>query len=508
MSSIGEKMTAGAVWMILFRLLEKSIGLISVLILARVLIPDDFGLVALATAMIALLELLSAFGFDMALIQNQKAERDEYDTAWTFNVIFGAVSAMLLAALAPVTSEFYSEPRLETVMYFLAAGLLMQGLENIGIVAFRKEMTFAKEFRFMLGKKLAGFCVTIPLVFVLENYWALVAGMLATKLYGLVASYVLHPFRPKFSFSAASKLFNFSKWLLISNFLYFLRLKAADFVIGRLLGVASLGVYTIAFEISNMVTTELIAPINRAVYPGYSALKDDPKAFSDNFLMVVSYIAMFALPAGLGMAATAEIIVPVLLGDKWIEAIPLIKILAIYGAITAQLSNLTYVYLAIGKPQIATYMTTIFVATSLPLLVYFTLEEGAMGAAKAYLIASAAALPVYFINVCRHLKIRLIELLKATWRVITAASVMYFGVVYFLEWLTTDGSIGVLLVKMCASVALGGLLYSTTLYGLWRIDRSGKAEKMLFDKVGQYVGVSISRLRGMAGRESVTKTLE
>ena len=483
MKNVGKKMAVGAVWMVLFRFLEKGIGLVSTIILVRLLVPEDFGVVALATATIAMLELMSAFGFDWALIQNQKATRKEYGTAWTYNVIFAILSAAILALLAIPAAGFYSEPRLEDVMYLLAIGVLINGFENIGIVAFRKEMTFDKEFRFLLGKKLAGFFVVIPLAFILENYWALIIGMLAARLYGLIASYVLHPYRPCLSLAATSKLINFSKWILINNIFNFVRMRAPDLVIGRMLGTAQLGVYTVSFEISNMVTTELIAPINRAVYPGYAALTHDKKAFSDNFLMVIVYITMFALPAGIGMLAIAELFVHVVLGQKWIEAIPLIKILAVYGALTALQTNISYVYVAYGKPNISVYLTGIFIVISIPLLLFFIQTDGLVGAANAYFIATSITLPIYFYIVSKNMLFSVLDLLKAIWRTIAATFIMYVSVSSFVIWATIEGPIYIQIIKLAIALLIGVLSYVVSLYLLWSIDKSGKPEKQVIDKV-------------------------
>ena len=96
----GRQIAKGAAWMMGFKLLDKSVGLISTLVLARVLTPADFGLVAMATAVVALLELMGAFGFESALIQRQNTERSHYDTAWTFNVIFGAAISIMLLIMA------------------------------------------------------------------------------------------------------------------------------------------------------------------------------------------------------------------------------------------------------------------------------------------------------------------------------------------------------------------------------------------------------------------------
>ena len=231
MNEINSKMARGAAWMVFFKLTERSIGLISTVVLARLLLPADFGLVAMAMSMVAVLELLGAFGFDMALIQRQDAQRHHYDTAWTFNVLFSVVSATVLVILAIPAAKFYNEPRLDNIMYFLALSSLLQGFENIGVVAFRKDMTFDKEFRYLLGKKLAAFLVTVPLAFLLRNYWALVIGILTGRSFAVLLSYYVHPYRPRFDLSGRHDLFHFSKWLFISNVFYFLRVRSADFII-------------------------------------------------------------------------------------------------------------------------------------------------------------------------------------------------------------------------------------------------------------------------------------
>ena len=123
----GGQIARGAAWMMGFKLFDKSIGLISTLVLARVLTPADFGLVAMATAVVALLELMGAFGFDSALIQRQNTDRRHYDTAWTFNVMFGVSIATMLVLLAVPAAGFYHEPRLELMLPALAVGALIGG---------------------------------------------------------------------------------------------------------------------------------------------------------------------------------------------------------------------------------------------------------------------------------------------------------------------------------------------------------------------------------------------
>jgi O-antigen/teichoic acid export membrane protein len=215
-------MAHGAFWMVLFKLLERSIGLVSTVILVRLLLPADFGLVAMATSIIAVLELLGALNFDAALIQNPNAERRHYDTAFTFNVLFGSVCALLLLLLAWPAAGFYNEPRLTPVIAWLALSTWIGGFENIGVVAFRKNMRFDQEFKFLLAKKLIAFAVTVSLAFALRSYWALVVGMVTSRACGVVISYFSQAYRPRLTLSARHELLHFSRWLLLNNILFFL----------------------------------------------------------------------------------------------------------------------------------------------------------------------------------------------------------------------------------------------------------------------------------------------
>src|SRR5579883_1004638 len=263
MTDLNRSMASGAMWLIFVRATIRLLGIVSVVILGRLLTPADYGLVALATAIIAALELMTAFSFDVALIQRQNLSREHYDTAWTITILFSIVVGIALMGLAIPAARFYEEPRLEAVMYVLAIGTVVEGLQNVGVVAFRKEMDFRKEFIFQVAKKVVAFGVTVPLAFWLRNYWALVAGITAGKIGGTLLSYFAHHYRPRLSTAVWGELFHFSRWLFINNFFGFLRAKTSDFVVGKIAGPAALGAFNLSVELSQMPTSEFVAPINR-----------------------------------------------------------------------------------------------------------------------------------------------------------------------------------------------------------------------------------------------------
>jgi lipopolysaccharide exporter len=468
LSDINSRMAKGAAWMVSFKLMERGLGLASTLILARLLIPADFGLIAMAMSMIAALELLGAFSFDISLIQNPNAQRQHFDTAWTFNALFSLFCGVTLVLLARPAGLFYDEPRLENVMYLLALGNAVQGFENIGTVAFRRDLRFDREFKFLLGKRLASFLVTMTLALWLRSYWALVFGQLAGKLAAVLLSYFAHPYRPRFSLAAKGELFHFSKWLMINNALFFLNNRAADFVIGKLAGAQALGLYTIAYEISNLPTTELVAPINRAAFPGYSRLAQEPDALRDSFLNVISMIALFALPAGVGIALVADLLVPTILGWKWVAAIPVIQVLALYGIIVALQTNINYVYLAVGMPRVVTWIAGAQFGLLLGLLLPATQRYGTIGAAWAFLVTVLLMLPVNQVFISRRLKISVRNYGAKLWRPFAASGAMVLVVAVLKTGVHPEPQIAAYFLALLLCVSVGALTYMAAVYGLWR----------------------------------------
>lgn len=470
--------------MVLFKFTERSLGLISTVILARLLVPADFGLVAMAMSIIAVLELMSAFSFDVVLIQNQKAERKHYNTAWTFNVLFAVCSSILLVVLAVPAASFYKEPELSSVMYVLAIGYLAAGFTNIGIVAFQKQMEFNKEFSFLLGRKLVAFCVTITLAFTLESYWALVIGMISGKFAGVIFSYIFQSYRPWFSLEARHELFHFSKWLLLNNILIFFKIRFVDFVIGRFSSSRALGLYNVSFEISNLPTTEMVAPINRAVFPGYAKISDNLVSLKQGFIDVMSIIAVTAIPAGVGIATTADFLVVAVLGEKWIEAIPLIKVLAFFGAVTAMSTNVGAVYLALGKPKEMALLSIVHVLLFIPLLIFLTLKYSAIGAAWATLITAVFMLPVYYIATFRHINLTFSEFFKSIWRPIFSVIVMYGVVKYAQYYIVLNSILQNELLILTTLVTLGAFTYGLMLIVLWLLcAKPPGAETHILEKI-------------------------
>ena len=493
--SINKQIAKGAAWMVAFKMVDKSIGLVSTIVLARMLQPEDFGLVAMSMVLLSALNLLISFGFEVQLIQNRNAGRDQFDTAWTFTVIFSSVCGVLLACVALPASQFYREPRLEAIIYALAFGFALSGFSNIGTVAFRREMQFDREFKFLLGKRMSSLLVTIPLALWLQNYWALVIGQLSSTMLSVALSYYMSTYRPRFSLKSKLELFHTSKWLIINNLFGFLQNRSAPFLLARLSGAPAVGVFSIGMEISTLPSNELVAPINRAAFPGYAKAAHDLDKLRDTFLKVIASIALVAIPAGVGVAMVADLFVPAVLGWKWLDAIPLIQLLAVFGVINALQTNIPYVYLALGMAKRSTIIGSIQVTIYLAVLYPAISGWGAMGAAWASLGTAIVMIPVNQAMVAQCLGLNALQFCRELVRPLIASGAIAAAVLAVKSQLTLrqhslDYTLALLL---CAAV--GALVYVVVLYAVWRLwKRPNGAERHAFgqlEKLLRKVGIRV-----------------
>lgn len=459
----------GAAWMVLFRLLDRAVGVLSTVVLARLLVPADFGLVAMAMSVIAVIELATNFSFEMALIQKADPQREHYDTAWTLNILLSLSGALITALLAWPAASFYGDDRLIPVMLAVASLWLVTGFENIAMVNFRRELDFAGEFRVMATKRLMAFAVTMAAAWTLQSYWALIIGTATGRLTGVALSYLWQSYRPRFSLAATRELFSFSGWLLLNNIMGVLLGKVPHFVVGRVLGAPVLGAYTIGAEIAALAHTELVAPINRAMFPGYARLAQDPPAFRRTCLEATAGILLIVLPVCMGIAVLAAPVVRLLLGDQWAQAVPVIQVLAFAGAVTAITSNNVAAYIALGRPHLTTWILLSRVGVLALLLVLFVREHGLLAVAGAELGAALVSLLVSLPLLMRTLDLHLKDYLAHLWRPVLATAGMG-AVVHAVSTAATaslDAGLARSSAQLLIGVPVGVLCYPVLLASLW-----------------------------------------
>jgi O-antigen/teichoic acid export membrane protein/glycosyltransferase involved in cell wall biosynthesis len=479
-SSIGRQMARGAGWMVMLRMADRVLRVISFVILARMLLPEDFGLVALAGSLGGLLEIISEFSVELALIRESQSDRRLYDSAWTIKIVRGLAVSVVLVLLAPAVARFFAEPRIEVVVYFLALASFILSFENIGVVEFRKNLAFEKEFTYLFLSRCLSTVVAVVLALMWRNYWVLIAGILTHRVTQVALSYVVHDYRPRVSFVGFWELFQFSKWMVVQNCVQGLNQRMPGWVIGRLAGVGAVAHYEVAFGIATLTTTELRMPIRRALYPGFAKMAADRKALHKSFFDAYGLMVLIGLPIPIMLALTAPLLIQVFLGDHWQAAGPVVEVLALYGIVQALGSSSHLVYLAINRPNIIARLVGLYFILLLPLLVTGATLAGAVGAAWALTITSLIVLVVDFAVLFKVLEVGPQRIFSALARPLAGSLTMLAGFIPLrLLVPATEPWIGSVL-QLTALAASGSILYLGTVLALWHLaGRPESAERQI-----------------------------
>lgn len=496
MPSLGVKVFSAAIWAVSLRFAVKSMALVNTIVLARVLVPEDFGLVAIVMAIYAFIQLLKNFGFDVVLIQKQNADDSHYDTAWTMQLLFGLLTGLVMLVAAPYIANYYEDYRLESISRAIALLFVLNGAVNIGVVNFRKDLNFQLEFRFRATVKFLSVIVTISLALYLRSYWALVIGTIVAAMLELVMSYYMSRYRPGLTLRAWRDLMGFSSWLLLNSFVQFFNRRLQFLVVGKLVGVDSVGFLTISNEFASLPNGELVAAVNRATFPGYSKVSDDKNGLRKLYLQALGGIVMIGIPGSVGVAVLAPLFVPVILGENWLAVIPLIHVLGLAFALVSINTNAGYVFHAIGKPMVVTLNNVFRASILISSMLVFINMYGLIGAVYSTALTALVMFPVYFILLNRAIGLRLAEYLGAIYRPVIASATMYLAVCQFAydqPFVDPAAAETASIFLMFQVVALGAVVFAVSLGCLWLLaGRPAGAEKTSLELIR-------SRLQTSAG---------
>ena len=498
-TSLTGRIATSTGWIVAWRFVTRNLGLLSTLILVRLLAPADFGLVALATAFAATVDALSAFGVQDALMRLPSPTRDSYDTAFTLGVFRGFLTAMVIAAGAWQVADFFKEPRLIVVLLALAIGTLISSFENIGTVDFRRHMTFRKEFHLQVISRVIGVVVTIGIALIWQNYWALIGGVLVTRIARLAQSYIMSLYRPRFTLRGWHGLIGFSLWNWAAMVISQVRDRAESFVIGRAMTTTDVAVFSVGQEIGSLPITEVIEPLHRALFSAFVLLNSAREKPRKLYLDTMEAGFLIILPAGAGISLVADPLVRLMLGERWLAAVPIVQIMAAVSTISLFRLISDAFYGAAGNLRLTFAMTAISAVVRVPLLLVSVSWYGLTGAAIALGIASLLDQILYLVITLPRLGIGSGELAQRLWRATVACLVMVACLSALGQAWTPTTVIGAVPIAMdlFGRSGVGALAYTAALMALWlSAGRPDGAERYLLRIVGK-LGRKV-RIPGMA----------
>lgn len=464
----GKKIAVGSAIMVAKRWAVRLLSLVSTMILARLLAPADFGLLALALSFSMLFEVLAEFNFDLALIRKSDVDDSHYHTAWTLNVIGNTAIALALALAAPLLAAAAKAPDATLVLQVIALCFFFDGLHNIGMVAWRRQLTFSKEFHLEFWRKALEVAVAIGWASWSPTVWALVAGMVAGRFSGLLLSYLLHPFRPRFSLLHWRELIGFSGWAMAFNLAMTISQRIDHFIISRMQGLTSVGLYSNAQMLAALPTVELVMPISRALFPGFSSLLHDPAKLRDTYLQALNGLLLLALPLAVGLIFVADAAVRVLLGPQWLDTVPLVQGLALVQMVSLSAASSVPLLMALGRMR-GLFLRGVAAIAYRPVLIYVALQwQGLSGLPWAILAVLLIQVSIDSWLIRRSLQFSLSYWWRHTWRPYVAVALMAGVLALALPSTTPDG-VAAALWRIAQAVCIAAPVYLLAVLGLWRL---------------------------------------
>ena len=386
----------GVSWIAALRIATRIITLLRTVLLARLLVPSQFGVFGIASLILAFFEVLTETGVNVFLIQQKKDIKEYIDSAWIVSIIRGAVLSLSIVLLAPFIASFFSSQESHGVILFIAIIPFIRGFINPAIITLQKDLQFHKEFWLRLSIFLLDSFIVVIFAFSTHSAASFVWGLLAGALFEVILSFLFIQPRPKLNFEQdkVKRIMGLGKWVTLSGIFTYIAQEGDNVAVGKILGTAPLGIYQVAYKFSTLPISEITDVVSKVVFPVYTKISHEPVRLFRAFIRTSLAISIGASLLGAIIFLFSETIISVLLGSNWTSAVPVIKIFSIYGVLRAIFGSVSSLFSAVGKQEYIASMTFVRVLGLAITIVPLTLRYGLIGAGYAALFSVLIELPM------------------------------------------------------------------------------------------------------------------
>jgi O-antigen/teichoic acid export membrane protein len=461
--SLSRQSVEGAALLVATRFCARFIGFISVSITARILTPDDFGLVGAASLVIGLFAVLNQIGLSEYIIRTKDIEKKQLHTIWTIRLLISSSIAMGIFAAAPLAAEVLQDPRLVEVLRVLCAVSVLSALQSPATQFFARNLDFGKDLVLKSLDKIVAVMVTIAGAYYFQTFWALVWGQLAGAAFSVLSSHIAMPFRPMLSLGGGQAMARFAVRTFVMGILNYGVHSIDEWIAKRSSTTAEFGGYHVARDLCRLLVSELISPAGHVFFPGAAKVQENPAHLNEivGRFAGAAFVASFAVSTG--VAAVASEVIYMFLGYQWGAAIAFVPYIAFgTGAII-----LVDLFAGLYVIKDAQNRSSSFRFMRLSLLIIgcgvMGAQWGLIGIARAYAAAAIVSALIELLWLFSKSMYQ-VSLLKITWRPFVAAVAM-FGLVGLIS---VPVSWPLVIVAVC-KVAAGAVTYVSVLVLLWWI---------------------------------------
>ncbi len=387
----------GVSWLGGLRIALRAISFFRLYIIIRVIGLDqqDIGLFSIAAITLAFLEIITETGINVYLIQKKESIEKYINTAWVISIIRGIVISLFILLFAPLIATFFEKQEVYNLLLFVAAIPFLRGFINPAIVSFTKNLHFEKEFLYRASNFFVESVFTILFVLYFQSALGMVLGVMVGVLYEVILSFLLITPHPSFSFEReiGKDIFKHGKWLTLSGILLYLFQNIDTIIVGKLLGISTLGVYDTVYKLSVVPLTEFSDVISRTALPILVQIEDDRKRFLKAIQKTIGTVLLIIIPVCLLLSFFSTQLITIFLGPSWVGGSDTLRVLFILCIVRSIIVINNTIFLSKIRQDLVSLVTSISLAGLLLSIFPFISFFGMKGAAYAALLGSSLSLP-------------------------------------------------------------------------------------------------------------------
>lgn len=487
MQSLSQKVITSSFLLLSAKIIQRGLGLISTLALARLLTPNDFGIVAIVSITLALFEVLSGTGSIQYITQKQDVTDDDLNTAWSIDIILKSTLWLFFIGATPYIADFYDNFALTDAFYVVSFVLIIKACGNPGIILFHRDLEYRKLFWLTLIQKLVSFGVVMIVAFITPSYWAIIWGDLVAAIVMSIGSYVSHPFRPRLNLSKIREQWSFSQWILFKGLLGFFRAQVDTILVSKLFSAGQLGKYHLVRGVAVMPATEIILPAVQPLLAAFAKSKFNPPQLAYQVRLAFLAIGLVISPICFFMWNYSGPIVDVLLGSQWNNTYALMAYFSILLFTSSMGQPLNSCCMALGRVKPLFYYDLISVVCISGLLFFFpgeSLEDFAFRRSLLGIVFTS----LLFIYTARIVNISIFRTFSLLLPVLACAHLSAIVINFFPFHLIENSFFTLATLILCYCLAYGLFLLTAYLFFYRWINEGQHIKDLIFSNLGYLRG--------------------
>ena len=345
------KTAKGAIWLVFSRFIAKFIDFFTLLVLARVLSPADFGTTTFAMTLIVIVDIVLELPMSQALLRLPQIDQSHFDTVFTLALLRSSVMTSVMVLLAWLLSILNNDSQLLPLVAVLAIGPAIKCLYSPAMIHFSRNLSFRQTFLTEVVGKMVAFVAAVSTLAQGGGYWSIVVNFVVAPIVGTALSYVLAPYRPALSLSRLTDFSSFIGWFSSAQILSALNWQYDRLLLGLYVDKSVLGRYAVSSDLAVLPTQSLIGPALQPVMAAFTKINTDQERLKLAFMKAARFAMLISVPVCVGISLTADLAVALVLGPKWQEAGPFLRVLALSLIAIPYFQTMYSFALAVDRPS-------------------------------------------------------------------------------------------------------------------------------------------------------------